>query len=198
MRLFPCLFCCVALHSLPLSHQDDSDEEPSTAAQTPEHDELMEYVSLSCEEGEETTSSEVSSCLLSLCFIVLGPCLKMCLFTLSRTMRWKAAIPTMKSGKVTAQGLFLCLKSHIVWPDVLRSCSAHLLQCSTLNRFIVPSRRSLLFNTINKQTRIHVYNNNIKPDPIQVAASFRVCVRACCLKFEHLLLTYQPHIQRLF
>ncbi|XP_029700101.1 bromodomain and WD repeat-containing protein 3 isoform X2 [Takifugu rubripes] len=37
---------------------DDSDEEPSTADQTPEHNELMEYVSLSCEEGEETTSSE--------------------------------------------------------------------------------------------------------------------------------------------
>lgn len=40
--------------------QDDSDEEPSTADQTPEHNELMEYIFLSCEEGEETTGSEVS------------------------------------------------------------------------------------------------------------------------------------------
>lgn len=59
------VLCCILLCSeafvdwLPLSRQDDSDEEPSTADQTPEHDELMEYVSLSCEEGEETTSSEV-------------------------------------------------------------------------------------------------------------------------------------------
>lgn len=57
---FPCLWCCIAVHFVPPSHQDDSDEEPSTADQTPEHDELMEYVSLSCEEGEATTSSEVS------------------------------------------------------------------------------------------------------------------------------------------
>lgn len=48
------------VYSVHLSRQDDSDEEPSTADQTPEHNELMEYVSLSCEEGEETTSSEVS------------------------------------------------------------------------------------------------------------------------------------------
>lgn len=46
--------------NLCLSHQDDSDEEPSTAAQTPEHEGPMEYVELSCEEGEETTCSEVS------------------------------------------------------------------------------------------------------------------------------------------
>lgn len=59
------VLCCILLcpetfvDRLPLSRQDDSDEEPSTADQSPEHDELMEYVSLSCEEGEETTSSEV-------------------------------------------------------------------------------------------------------------------------------------------
>lgn len=59
-----------------LSRQDDSDEEPSTATQTPEHDDLMEFVSLSCEEGEETTSSEVSPPLPPVRFIVCGPCLK--------------------------------------------------------------------------------------------------------------------------
>lgn len=54
------LLMSFTVYSVHLSHQDDSDEEPSTADQTPEHNELMEYVSLSCEEGEETTSSEVS------------------------------------------------------------------------------------------------------------------------------------------
>lgn len=103
MRLFPAA-----------SHQDDSDEEPSTADQTPEHDELMEYVSLSCEEGEETTSSEVPPPGPSVCLAVLGPGLKARLFILPRTMRWKAAIPTTKSGEVTAQGLFLLLKLHII------------------------------------------------------------------------------------
>lgn len=58
-QTFSCLLCCLSADWLSLSHQDDSDEEPSTADQTPEHDELMEYVSLSCEDGEETTSSEV-------------------------------------------------------------------------------------------------------------------------------------------
>lgn len=98
--------CSETFSGLPLSPQDDSDEEPSTAVQTPERDELMEYVSLSCEEGEEMTSSEVWPRGPSARLIVFAPCLRTRLFNLSRTTRWRAAIPSTKSGKVTAQGLF--------------------------------------------------------------------------------------------
>lgn len=50
-----------------LSHQDDSDDEPPAARRTHGHGhghghgDTLEFMDLSCEEGEETPSSEVHS-----------------------------------------------------------------------------------------------------------------------------------------
>lgn len=44
-----------------LSLQDDSDDEPSTAKRAHGHGDGLEFMDLSCEEGEETASSEVHS-----------------------------------------------------------------------------------------------------------------------------------------
>lgn len=42
-----------------LSLQDDSDDEPSTTKRTHGRSDTLEYIDLSCEEGEDTASSEV-------------------------------------------------------------------------------------------------------------------------------------------
>lgn len=44
-----------------LSPQDDSDDEPSTAKRAHSRGDALEYIDESCEEGEETASSEMHS-----------------------------------------------------------------------------------------------------------------------------------------
>lgn len=101
--------------------QDDSDDEPSSTKQTSDALDLME---LSCEEGEETASSEVHS---EVSFDPLSSIHKMLFrcgvlfgikpfFVFLRKMNWMAVIliPRMmrKSGLVTVQGthenLYFC------------------------------------------------------------------------------------------
>lgn len=44
-----------------LSCQDDSDDEPPSSKRAYGHADALEFMDLSCEEGEETASSEVHS-----------------------------------------------------------------------------------------------------------------------------------------
>lgn len=109
-----------------LSPQDDSDDEPPSAKRAHSHGDTLEYIDLSCEEGEETASSdghsEVSHSPLSCDFgknaiykhlRSFGGDFKqspvyLFVFYLSRTMNWTAVnwIPPMtRSGIVTAQGI---------------------------------------------------------------------------------------------
>lgn len=100
-----------------LSPQDDSDDEPSTAKRAHSRGDALEYIDESCEEGEETASSEMHSEVMhspldeSTLYNSPPPpsqlCVNFFVFHLSRIMSWMAVtwIPPMrKSGKLTAQG----------------------------------------------------------------------------------------------
>lgn len=118
-----------------LSPQDDSDDEPPTAKRTHGRSDTLELIDFSCEEGEETASSEVHSEVshspLSYDFgksviykhlrsFFWGEDFKQFpVFNLFRTMKWMAVnwIPPMmrKSGIVTAQGIkFYRQESHSI------------------------------------------------------------------------------------
>lgn len=108
-----------------LSPQDDSDDELPTARRAHGRSDLLEFIDLSCEEGEETASSEVHTevshspptCDFGKSVIYMhlwsfGGSIKQIpvfIFNLLRTMIWMAVkwIPPMmrKNGIVTAQGI---------------------------------------------------------------------------------------------
>lgn len=53
------IFALVLLSQSHLSLQDDSDDEPPTAKRAHGRSDTLELIDFSCEEGEETASSEV-------------------------------------------------------------------------------------------------------------------------------------------
>lgn len=98
-----------------LSLQDDSEDEPHTAKRAHGRSDALEFIDLSCEEGEETASSEVHTdvtpCQLSCGFAKNKSHLQACvvfLKNLFRTTSWMAVKwipPMMKNGTVTAHGI---------------------------------------------------------------------------------------------
>lgn len=58
---FLCKCFALLLSQSHLPRQDDSDDEPPTAKRAHGHSDTLEFMDLSCEEGEETASSEVHS-----------------------------------------------------------------------------------------------------------------------------------------
>lgn len=121
-RLLPlkCFMRLLLLSPSHLFHQDDSDDEPPAVRRPHGHSDALEYMDLSCEEGEETASSEghsevpqsfLSSFHLggqSSSFIQNSNCCVFFAFVYRKTT-WTAVswIPPMtrKSGRATAPGI---------------------------------------------------------------------------------------------